>query len=414
MRSSALVTFGLCVTTLLAAGCPGDPAASNGDASTTGMATETGDPATTSPVTLSGTTLTADDTTTTDPTNGTTGGGTGDCCDPHGTPGCDVDACEVAVCAMDQFCCTFEWDADCAAIANDECTGCGGGTSAADSGSGSDSGGIPTDQCCDPTPGVPGCAGNPAVEMCVCDADPFCCMMEWDAMCSAAAEAACGADCGGGGGGDCCAGGAAPGCDDPLCEADVCAVDAFCCANTWDDICASEAAGICDGCGAGMGDCCVENAGEQGCTDDACVNVICGEGGTDPSCCTVEWTQACADAAVNQCGGCGGGGGGGDCCAENGSPGCDDATCETDVCAVDPFCCSSDWDLSCANMAAGMCGVCGAGEGDCCLENAGEMGCADDACIGDICGYMGVDPTCCTTEWTQACADAANANCTCP
>jgi hypothetical protein len=46
---------------------------------------------------------------------GSTGGGaeTGDCCEAHAGSGCSVDAIETCVCAMDEFCCTSEWDSTC-------------------------------------------------------------------------------------------------------------------------------------------------------------------------------------------------------------------------------------------------------------------------------------------------------------
>jgi subtilisin-like proprotein convertase family protein len=51
-------------------------------------------------------------------------------------------------------------------------------------------------------------------------------------------------------------------------------------------------------------------------------------------------------------------GGGSDCCVANGTPGCDDPTCEAIVCAVDPFCCDVAWDSICAGEAQTMCEIC--------------------------------------------------------
>jgi hypothetical protein len=49
-----------------------------------------------------------------------------------------------------------------------------------------------------------------------------------------------------------------------------------------------------------------------------------------------------------------------DCCAANGSPGCDDADCEAIVCGLDSFCCETEWDGICAGSAAVECGdLCG-------------------------------------------------------
>jgi hypothetical protein len=41
------------------------------------------------------------------------------------------------------------------------------------------------------------------------------------------------------------------------------------------------------------------------------------------------------------------------CCDQTGGPGCTDPACEEIVCAQDPFCCLSDWDLLCAQLALG-------------------------------------------------------------
>ncbi|MCH8006801.1 MAG: FG-GAP repeat protein, partial [Planctomycetes bacterium] len=45
------------------------------------------------------------------------------------------------------------------------------------------------------------------------------------------------------------------------------------------------------------------------------------------------------------------------CCVFSGvgGPGCDDPVCEAAVCAIDPFCCETQWDGLCANQAAVLC-----------------------------------------------------------
>ncbi|MEM7245178.1 MAG: DUF4215 domain-containing protein [Acidobacteriota bacterium] len=45
------------------------------------------------------------------------------CCTPHPTPGCDDMAVSDCVCAMDDFCCLFEWDEECVFLVED--LGCG-------------------------------------------------------------------------------------------------------------------------------------------------------------------------------------------------------------------------------------------------------------------------------------------------
>jgi hypothetical protein len=53
---------------------------------------------------------------------------------------------------------------------------------------------------------------------------------------------------------DCCVPHDTPGCNDPACEALVCAIDPFCCDVEWDVICADEASSICGICGCGQGE----------------------------------------------------------------------------------------------------------------------------------------------------------------
>ncbi|UCE60917.1 MAG: right-handed parallel beta-helix repeat-containing protein, partial [Phycisphaerales bacterium] len=48
-------------------------------------------------------------------------------------------------------------------------------------------------------------------------------------------------------------------------------------------------------------------------------------------------------------------GGSSTCCTSHGTPGCDDATCQADVCAEISHCCSMDWDIMCVREAASLC-----------------------------------------------------------
>lgn len=88
----------------------------------------------------------------------------------------------------------------------------------------------------------PGCA-DPELEACVCAADDFCCLEQWDAACVDVAKFGnCGAVCAENPivpePGECCTPNPqGPGCDDPQVQDCVCAVDPYCCAYTWDDLC---------------------------------------------------------------------------------------------------------------------------------------------------------------------------------
>ena len=104
------------------------------------------------------------------------------------------------------------------------------------------------------------------------------------------------------------------------------------------------------------GDCNVAND-NAGCADEACCLAVCE---IDLFCCKEIWDQTCVDFAAEVCDGGGGGGNCGDpaagaCDVANGTPGCDDLECCTDVCAVDPYCCETAWDGICADESTTIC-----------------------------------------------------------
>ncbi len=168
-------------------------------------------------------------------------------------------------------------------------------------------------------------------------------------------------------------------------------------------------------CGAGAtGDCLTARPGETGCDSASvpgsadCCGDVCG---ADPYCCDVEWDDVCASEAVGLCSAAGFtscAAGSGDCNSGNGTPGCDDggSSCCNKVCAVDPFCCVNTWDNICAGTAAGVCATtCGAGAGSCTAAGGnGTAGCEKQACCDAICID---DPFCCSTEWDENCATTA-------
>jgi len=279
---------------------------------------------------------------------------TGDCCEPNGTPFCNDAACCEAICAADPFCCETEWDQICATAALAECAVCEipppDGCGDPDAG-----------DCCEAN-GTPFCNDADCCEA-VCAADPFCCETEWDQICANQALASCAVcipdpACGVRGSGDCCEANGTPFCDDADCCEAICAADPFCCETEWDQICADAAIAECDACKGGPAppsDCCINN-GTPGCNDPACEALICA---ADPFCCDTAWDQLCADAAIAECDACQGGPvPASDCCVANGTPGCDNRDCESLICAADPFCCDTEWDQICANAAFADCAVC--------------------------------------------------------
>lgn len=199
--------------------------------------------------------------------------------------------------------------------------------------------------------------------------------------------------------GPCCTPGPFAGCDEPTCQAAVCAIDASCCNEDWDSNCAlTLAPQVCDAC-APPGSCCFAHE-DPGCDEFSCEDDVCA---VDPTCCSVEYTQACADIATDVCFACQPNTG--DCCSQHFSPGCEDLACEAEVCTIgDPFCCDVEWDAFCADVAQENCAVC-QDPGPCCFANFG-VGC-EDAMVQDcVCATM---PECCSGQWTQACADQVSA-----
>ena len=96
--------------------------------------------------------------------------------------------------------------------------------------------------------------------------------------------------------------------------------------------------------------------------------------------------------------------------------GCDG--CVTEICAVDPYCCDTAWDALCVSEVESVCGyadkcpddgtcgqeLCDQGE----LETPLVDGCDNDGCVAQICA---VDPYCCGTDWDSLCVSEVTSVC---
>jgi len=105
----------------------------------------------------------------------------------------------------------------------------------------------------------------------------------------------------------------------------------------------------------GNADCC----GPGTCGNSTCIAAVSAELGECEN--GNEWSQACADLALDYCEVCDGEG---SCCAENSTPSCFDSACSVSVCEEEDFayCCAGRWDAACANRAKdGVCDICDAG-----------------------------------------------------
>ena len=128
----------------------------------------------------------------------------------------------------------------------------------------------------------------------------------------------------------------------------------------------------------------------------------------------------------------------GDCLAAHDTAGCGDANCCEETCAIDPYCCDTEWDEVCAEQAQGLCTgnfaacqsglpactrgtVCSAGSNEgrpCAADNQcpgggegscrSQPGCGDVDCCNNVCAE---DPYCCLQEWDNVCAEREASRC---
>jgi len=236
-----------------------------------------------------------------------------DCCYGHESAGCDDAECTDIVCGIDRSCCDVEWDNLCAISATEHCPVCGGEP--------------PFDPCpaagdCCTAHENPGCADEACCSA-VCQIDPFCCNSVWDADCAVTAAALCGCPM------DCpesdhdCYTIGAPGCTDGTCCGQVCSLLPACCETAWDSLCVSYALVLCE-----LPDC----------------PIVC-EGTDEGEPCGLMFNNGCntPSSATSSC------------CYAWGGVGCDNGACQAAVCDVDPFCCTAQWDMFCAQMSTMLC-----------------------------------------------------------
>lgn len=354
---------------------------------------------------------------------------TGDCLVAHEEGGCSDAACCQTVCGLDPFCCN-SWDATCASLANATCVGlCGANASGS---------------CF--TPHANAACDDADCCNTVCLVDPFCCSGSWDVNCVLIAGFSCstgGGECGDPQSGDCFEANGTPACDDETCCESVCDVDPRCCDVVWDAICVAVAEAACGGgceiapidgatiesetCDSSSNDPCDNGTAEllaepgpvagtfrTGFDDDVFefdltphdldgdglvrvrlgvlaalpVSIELGRAecfaepglSVDAAPCIDSILEVCVPAeptwlrvgAIESTALCDGTsytvnievrdtcddpcGTGGDCLEPRDDAGCGDAECCAAVCKIDPACCEWEWDAACAVRAAETCG----------------------------------------------------------
>lgn len=147
---------------------------------------------------------------------------------------------------------------------------------------------------------APGCS-NETCEACVCAVSPECCTAPWGSSCHLSALVDCQEECAcvAKTSEQCCVPHAQSGCEKPACTQCVCSLQPSCCSGAWDDSCTALAGLQCEGdCGCKTGLACDCPHPESGCGIGACESCVCANA---PFCCAIEWTQACANIASEQC-----------------------------------------------------------------------------------------------------------------
>lgn len=204
----------------------------------------------------------------------------------------------------------------------------------------------------------------------------------------------------------CCQRHEAPGCQDPEVAECVCAADATCCSDGWTQACIED--GVARGC---MECAAPDDDGSDDANNDSGAADTTGDGAMDSA---MESSEDGSD---------GGGVASNACCDVSAEPGCSDATVMNCVCAVDSFCCDSEWDEMCvAAVDAENCGECGGAPGEsddggpppgppdgvCCAPQ-NTPGCSDPVveacvCLDDFfCCALSWDPTCVSTMTDLGC-----------
>ena len=155
--------------------------------------------------------------------------------------------------------------------------------------------------------------------------------------------------------GSCCEASPGAGCADPEVEDCVCAIDPFCCDDRWDELCADLVQDAMCGACEDAGECC-EASLDPGCGNTDVEDCVCD---VDSYCCTEEWDATCAAAVVAF--GCGSCPLQDDpsCCVPHVTPSCEVSEIADCVCAHDSYCCEVQWDAACVSeVDVYDCGAC--------------------------------------------------------
>lgn len=137
----------------------------------------------------------------------------------------------------------------------------------------------------------------------------------------------------------------------------------------------------------------------------ACAEAVCA---VDDFCCNTEWDEVCVNAVDIYCttGACH------DQCdtGEALNPSCNE--CVETICDDDPYCCETEWDEVCVNAVDDFCGGECVGDG-CSHDECSAGGALDSTCSDCATAVCDADPFCCETEWDTLCVEEAEGQAAC-
>ncbi|MBW2458047.1 MAG: hypothetical protein JRI68_26315 [Deltaproteobacteria bacterium] len=201
------------------------------------------------------------------------------------------------------------------------------------------------------------------------------------------------------------------------CGNNVCQPTEFCC---------NPSCGIC----APHGGACIEIACMPECGHDECalgdaLTANCSPCATDvcaidPYCCSTSWDQICVQEAGDLCPKCGAEPEPEpepeqcthDECATGAKlvSGCSE--CATTVCTADSYCCDTAWDALCVKEAGQLCGLCSEPEG-CDHDECTAGSKLTPSCSSCAAAVCDADAYCCNTYWDSVCVQQAGQLCGC-
>jgi hypothetical protein len=184
----------------------------------------------------------------------------------------------------------------------------------------------------------------------------------------------------------------------------VCAVDPYCCESAWDSSCVAKVLTVAQSAACGPAPCGHSTCAKGAALADGCSPVVTSVCAVDPYCCSTEWDDSCVAEVQSVAGS--------EACAcshpvsTTGAAlmnGCSPVA--TSVCAEDPSCCNTGWDDLCVDKAATVASRLVLGSAPCSHSTCTTGAALTEGCSPVVTRICAVDPYCCDVEWDRLCVD---------